>query len=193
MKLGEKYWSRRYRNNETGWDLGRVSPPIKAYIDRLKDKNMKILIPGAGNSHEAGYLFRKGFTNIDVVEIAEEPLANFKKRLPEFPLQNLLKEDFFNIQGEYDLVLEQTFFCALPPGKREAYASKMSQLLTKYGRLAGVLFDTYFDEEGPPFGGSKAEYEDLFAPYLHIKTLETCYNSVTPRLGNELFFIFIKK
>jgi hypothetical protein len=48
------------RSNETGWDLGQVSPPLKAYIDQLTDKNLRILIPGCGNSYEAEYLLEKG-------------------------------------------------------------------------------------------------------------------------------------
>ena len=56
-----QYWQNRYLENSTGWDLGDISPPIKAYIDQLNNKNIKILIPGAGNAHEAEYLHNQGF------------------------------------------------------------------------------------------------------------------------------------
>jgi thiopurine S-methyltransferase len=60
------------------------------------------------------------------------------------------------------------------------------------GRVAGLLFDKEF-VEGPPFGGSKAAYEKLFAEKFHIKTMEGAYNSIPPRQGSELFFIAEKK
>ena len=53
MDLSEKAWDNRYLNNDIGWDLGTVSPPLKAYFDQLENKELKILIPGGGNAHEA--------------------------------------------------------------------------------------------------------------------------------------------
>ena len=38
------YWEDRYDANLTGWDMGKVSPPLKDYFDQLKDKSLKILI-----------------------------------------------------------------------------------------------------------------------------------------------------
>jgi len=55
------YWENRYQNQQTGWDIGEISSPLKAYIDQLEDKSIKILIPGAGNAYEAEYLFLNGF------------------------------------------------------------------------------------------------------------------------------------
>jgi hypothetical protein len=49
-----------------------VSPPIKAYIDTLKNKDIAILIPGCGNTYEAAYLLlEQGFTNVTVIDIAQ--------------------------------------------------------------------------------------------------------------------------
>jgi len=53
MNFDEQYWTERYDAGKDGWDLGCISPPIKEYIDQLTNKDIKILIPGAGNSHEA--------------------------------------------------------------------------------------------------------------------------------------------
>ena len=64
----QDFWSEKYQSGQTGWDLGEVSPPIKAYIDQLDNKEMSILIPGAGNAYEAAYLYEKGFKNITVLE-----------------------------------------------------------------------------------------------------------------------------
>jgi len=64
-----KYWSKRYEENQTGWDIGYPSTPIKTYVDQLENKDLKILIPGAGNAYEAEYLWQQGFKNVHVLDI----------------------------------------------------------------------------------------------------------------------------
>ena len=59
--LSADYWNERYLNNASQWDLGAVSPPLKKYIDQKLNKDLAILIPGAGNSYEAIYLMEQGF------------------------------------------------------------------------------------------------------------------------------------
>ncbi|WP_339609587.1 SAM-dependent methyltransferase [uncultured Planktosalinus sp.] len=192
MELDKDFWEKRYKAQETGWDIGSVSNPLKAYIDSLEDTSIAILIPGAGNSYEAEYLYNKGFKHVDVIDIAKQPLENFHKRVPGFPKENLIQTDFFEWSKTYDLILEQTFFCALDPALRPAYTKKINKLLNPNGKLAGVLFDFPLTEEGPPFGGSREEYLTYFEPYFTVKKLEKCYNSIPPRAGNELFSIFEK-
>lgn len=193
MKLDRVYWESRYEKNDTGWDIGAISPPLKAYIDQLQNKGLKILIPGGGNSYEAEYLFNNGFKKVFVIDIAEKPLINLRHRVPGFPKQQLLQENFFEHFGNYDLILEQTFFCALPVTRRKDYANKSYDLLKPGGTIAGLLFNVDFNKEGPPYGGSKEEYEYIFKELFFLKKLETCYNSIPPRQGSELFFIFKKK
>src|SRR5882757_4267597 len=64
-------WDERYRQGQTEWDMGQVSPPLLAYFDQLQDKSLRILIPGCGNSYEAGYLLHQGFTDITLVDISQ--------------------------------------------------------------------------------------------------------------------------
>ena len=187
------FWERRYQNNTTGWDIGYVSTPIKEYIDQLTDKQLDILVPGAGNGHEVAYLYKNGFRRSKVVEIASTPLSNLKSTCPEIPEAHLFQQDFFNHTGNYDLILEQTFFCALSPELRSNYVQKMYELLKPQAKLVGLLFDFPLDENGPPFGGSTEEYFNLFSKYFKIVVLERCYNSIGPRSGKELFVIFEKK
>lgn len=193
MTKNSKFWSSRYQEGNTGWDIGYISTPIKEYIDQLENKDLKILIPGAGNSYEAEYLFKKGFKNVWICDITEEPIENFKTRLPGFPESQIILGDFFEVKHHFNLILEQTFFCALPVNRREDYAKKALELLTPEGRICGVLFNFELKADGPPYGGSKEEYLMYFSPYFKIEILETCYNSIKPRKGTELFFNFHKK
>jgi methyl halide transferase len=196
--LTENYWSNRYKDQSTGWDIGYPSEPLKGYIDQLTDKNVHILIPGAGNAYEAEYLYAQGFKNVFVMDISAIPLQNFKDRNPNFPNEQLIEADFFKHTGQYDLILEQTFFCSFEPTKenRQLYGKKMAQLLNPNGKLVGVWFDIPLIEgnmDKRPFGGSKKEYLEYLTPYLTTKVFETCYNSIVPRAGQELFGIFVKK
>lgn len=191
--FSNEFWTQRYEENQTGWDIGEISRPLKEYIDQLEDKNLKILIPGAGNAYEAEYLFKQGFKNVYVADISEKPLQNLIARVPTFPKKQLLNINFFEIEDKFDLILEQTFFCALPIDSRKDYAMKTAELLKQDALLSGLLFSFPLTEDGPPFGGSKEEYLTYFSPYFKIEILETCYNSIKPRQGNELFFKFRKK
>lgn len=194
--MSGQYWSDRYRQNRTGWDIGYPSPPLAKYLDQLDDKTLRILIPGAGNAYEAEYAWRQGFRNVHALDIAPEPLAALAERVPELPTDHLIQDNFFDHQGQYDLVLEQTFFCALPPTAemRQRYARKMHDLLRPGGKLVGLWFD--LPEIGapgePPYGGTRAEYLGYFRPYFDVLVLETATNSIKPRAGNELFGIFEK-
>lgn len=190
--LNKEFWENRYITNEIGWDVGTITTPLKDYIDQIENKNLKILIPGAGNGYEFDYLISKGFKNVWVVDIAKQPLENLASRNPEFK-DNFIQADFFELDNQFDLILEQTFFCALNPNLRSKYVEKMHSLLTEKGKIFGLLFDFELTEVGPPFGGSKEEYINLFQDKFNLKVLERAYNSIKPRDGRELFFIFEKK
>lgn len=193
MKLNSDYWENRYKTNEISWDAGTITTPLKEYIDQIEDKSIKILIPGAGNSYEFEYLINNGFQNVYVLDFAQSPLDNIKERVSNCNENQLIKSDFFEHDATYDLILEQTFFCAIDPSLRENYVAKMKSLLNSNGKIAGLLFQFPLTDVGPPFGGSKSEYLSLFQNDFEVKTLETAYNSIKPRQGNELFFIFTKK
>jgi SAM-dependent methyltransferase len=189
--LDKEYWDAQYKAETTAWDLGQISPPIKTYIDTLKDKNTRILIPGCGNTYEAEYLLKNGFNNVTVIDIAPTLVGTIKQRFSHNPNIKIILGDFFEHYGSYDLILEQTFFCALPPSTRQKYVWKIHQLLSNQGILAGLLFNRVF-EVSPPFGGSKEEYETLFEYAFDFLKMDVAQNSITPRANNELFIEFKK-
>lgn len=192
----EQYWTNRYDEAQTGWDIGYPSTPLKEYIDQLENKELKILIPGAGNAYEAEYLFNQGFLNTHVLDISSRPLAALKKRCASFPSDQLIQADFFYHEGQYDLIIEQTFFCSFEPTEknRSAYAKQMSQLLKPGGKLVGLWFNhPLFEEAKRPFGGTKDEYLAYLTPYFSATVFDDCYNSIEPRKNKELFGVFLKK
>lgn len=191
--LTQSYWDNRYEEKTDRWDLGEVSPPIKTYLDQLIDNEMAILVPGAGNSYETEYLHRIGFKNVIVLDLSSKAIANFKKRVPTFPTKHVINQNFFDLHGFFDLIVEQTFFCAIDKKLRPAYAKKMAELLNKGGKLVGLLFDAPLNQDHPPFGGSVVEYKTYFEPYFEIETIDPCYNSHETRAGREVWIKMIKK
>jgi len=192
----DEYWSKRYEENNTGWDIGYPSTPLKDYIDQIDNKEIKILIPGAGNAYEAEYLFKSGFKNVYVLDISELPLKALKKRVPSFPDDQLIHDDFFEHDEVYDLILEQTFFCSFEPTKenRTNYGIKMNQLLKPNGKLVGLWFNhPLFEGAKRPFGGTREEYLNYLSPHFEVKLFDDCYNSIKPRADKELFGIFIRR
>ncbi|MGM0581960.1 MAG: methyltransferase domain-containing protein [Bacteroidota bacterium] len=187
MELNESYWTSRYKNNQLGWDIGYPSPAITHFMDQVEDNEARILIPGCGNAYEAAYLWGNGFQNVYVLDYSSIPLQKFAEQNPDFPKSQLLNIDFFEANGEYDIIIEQTFFCALNPELRRKYAEKMVELLKPEGYLIGLLFNIPLNDDRPPFGGNQEEYQQLFSDYFMIEKMETAYNSIPERQESELF------
>ncbi|MFN4083224.1 MAG: methyltransferase [Bacteroidia bacterium] len=196
QNLNAEYWNNRYLQQQTGWDIGHASPALVQYAAQIENKSIKILIPGCGNAHEAEELINMGFTNITILDFAEAAIKNIQQKFAKHihcgKLQ-LVCVDFFEHKGQYDVILEQTFFCALNPTLRADYAKKMYELLKPNGVLAGLFFDFPLTNEGPPFGGCLQEYLNYFEPYFNIKTFAPAFNSIKPREGKELFAVLKKK
>ncbi len=149
-QLDWAYWDNQWAAGQTGWDIGYVAPALKEWFDSIIDKSADILIPGCGNAYEAEYLLNKGFNNITVIDIAPSAVRILKEKFKNREGIRILEGDFFKHEGEYDVIVEQTFFCAIDPSLRENYCEQMARLLKKDGILGGLLFDRTF-EQGPPF------------------------------------------
>ncbi len=191
--LGQNFWNSNWKEQNTGWDIGYAAPAITEYLKQYSNENAAILIPGCGNAYEAEFLVKEGFSNITLIDIAPKAVEILQEKFKNTPQVQLICGDFFEHKGKYDLIIEQTFFCALPPEKRPAYAKKMASLLNDDGKIIGLLFDTTFEKQGPPFGGSTEEYVPVFRPYFHIKVMERCYNSIPPRANSEVFINLLKR
>lgn len=191
MNLDREYWDSRYVEKTFGWDIGYPSPALIDFASTF-DKSASILIPGCGHAYEGEWLWNEGFKNLTLMDLSPTAANNFFERVPDFPKENFLLENFFEHSGNYDLILEQTFFCALNPELRSAYAKHMKQNLTDGGTLAGLLFTFPLTEQGPPFGGSLDEYSNLFNHHFEIEHLEPTEKSIAPRMGKEAFFILKK-
>jgi len=188
-----QYWDNKYVSGQTGWDIGYASPPLIEYFNQIKDKNIRILIPGAGNAWEVEYLYNKGFKNVFLLDFAESNINNFKKRCPDFPDEQILHMDFFDHKEKYNLIVEQTFFSSFHPRDRQKFVDHLQFILLPQGKYMGLLFNHGFDFQGPPFGGTTRTYFNLFKKRFNIIHFDTANNSIKPRKERELFILLTIK
>jgi SAM-dependent methyltransferase len=192
--LDKSFWDQRWHTGQTGWDLNEASPAIMDYFDRTKPPfDARILIPGCGNAWEAEALTRRGYTDITLCDISPTLCANLSERYHDQSAISIVCGDFFDLSGPYDLVIEQTFLCALDPSLRAAYAEHMARIIRPGSILAGLWFSVEFPFDGPPFGGSPEDYLKLLEPYFNLKEAGPCKASVKPRQGNEWFIVAERK
>ncbi|KAL8862614.1 MAG: hypothetical protein Q9178_001112 [Gyalolechia marmorata] len=139
------------------------------------------LVPGCGRGYDVLLLASYGYDayGLEVSDKAVERCLEEKKTNGSKYLTNMhsggagtstfLQGDFFAGEwnnavtgGTFDLIYDYTFFCALSPVMRPAWAQRMSQLLTKAppGYLICLEFPTYKDPltGGPPFGLTSQTY-----------------------------------
>jgi hypothetical protein len=191
--MNKNYWDKRYIQGDTPWTLNQVAPPLKHYFETVSpSKYLKILIPGAGSSHEAHFLIELGYKNVYILDVSKVAIDEFQQKYPEFPKNQIIHSNYFDHKESYDLIIEQTFFCALPIVLRKEYIHHSNYLLNEKGKLIGLLFQGQTAGCSPPFRATKKEYCELFKDLFKISKLELCYNSISPRQGSELFFIFEK-
>ena len=189
-------WQRHYDEGDLGWDLGQVAPPFI----RLFESNIilpgKTLVPGCGRGHEVIYLTENGF-EVTAVDYSSGAVNHLKSTVQERKLKcKVLHMDFFGIDsahnGVYDLLIEQTFFCAISPEQRPSYVSTVARALKQGGMLAGLFYHTG-KEGGPPFNTTREDILKHFSDLFEIQQLSKSEDSVEQRKNKEWLVILVKK
>ena len=192
VNLDTHFWNSKYEENKIGWDIGYANPIHIEYVLEHIDKSQKILIPGAGSGYEIKTLWNYGYNQVYAIDLSPLAKKRFLKQQPDFPEENYIVGDFFKMQQSFDLILEQTFFCAIDPALRSSYVEKIHEVLNPLGRLYGVLFVMPLID-GPPFGGSVKEYQHLFEEKFEIIQIKKNTKSIPTRLGKEIIIELLKK
>lgn len=186
--LDANYWEGHYHDHNTPWDIGYPSPPLIHYLKQHTQSGDHILIPGAGHAYEAVWLHQQGYKHVYVCDWAPSAFEILQEKAPGFPADRQLVQDFFALDLKVDLILEQTFFCAIDPGRREDYVQQAHRLLKPGGKIAGLLFTHPLERGGPPFGGHPDNYRAIFETHFDVLRLTPATDSIKPRSGQEVFF-----
>lgn len=167
LRLGPKldparpaFWDARFREGFTPWDAGGVPAALREFLTR-EPAGRRVLVPGCGSGYEVQAFASAGH---DVVAIDFSPAAIEAARRVLGELGHVLVQGDFFAQplGEFELVYERAFLCALPRPHWPRWAARVADVLRPGGRLAGFFFWSD-DERGPPFGLKRGELEGLLA------------------------------
>jgi len=161
---GPAFWDVRFREGYKPWDAGGVPAALREFLTRDAGDMpaaLRVLVPGSGSGYEVQAFAAAGH---DVVAIDFSPAAIEAARSVLGELGRvLLQGDFFaHPLGEFDLVYERAFLCALPRPHWPRWAARVAEVLQPGGRLAGFFFWSD-DERGPPFGLKRGELEALLS------------------------------
>lgn len=192
------FWNKLYINKDTGWDIGYATPIFVSWSKTLQSKS-KILIPGCGNCYDGIYLSKLNH-DVYAVDFSEKVIDNvLQKSKQEDVAINAICKDYFLLDdsyyGMFDIVLEYTFFCAIPINMRQLYIETTYNMLKTGGKLISIFLPITKDEkkEGPPFYVDLDKTIKSFEKYFTIESIDMNPDSVKPRIGNEVFVKMLKK
>lgn len=173
----EKMWSGGLGKGQA-FDVGAPSQTLVAELARTQyatRPGLSALVPGCGRAYDAVALAQHGFDSVVAMDIA--PTAC---KAAELELQSIVQStsasqsvanvqvrcgDFFTFDGEFDLIWDCTFLCALDPSVREQWASQMHKLLKPGGVLLTCIFPISDSMRGgPPFPMSVPLVRGLLEP-----------------------------
>ncbi len=191
------FWNSRYVEKNTGWDLGLVSPPLIWMVESgWLPPGSKVLIPGAGRCYEGIYLAGLGYS-VTAVDFAPEAAREARENAEKSGVSiSVLERDLFlmdpNIYGTFDILFEQTCFCAIDPERRTQYKEMAERMIRKGGELLG-LFYAHGREGGPPWTTTEEEIRGLFGESFVFSECAITPHSVESRKGEELMVRLIRR
>lgn len=125
-------------------------------------------VDGSESAIEAARKLKTEAGNTDTYRVVDEQVGRGQDR---FIVNDFFKDDFLvsTDGGEFDLIFDYTFLCALPPALRPSWAKRMSQLLAPGGHLVCLEWPLHKPPKdgGPPHGLSEELYGALLSKPGH--------------------------
>ena len=184
-------WEKCYQEGETPWDKSAAAPELPLVLGAGLLRG-RVLVPGCGRGHDARVIAAAGGADVVGVDLAPSAVRGAQElgalaglRFEVGNLFSLPKEWL----GTFDWVWEHTCFCAIDPAERERYVACVHAVLRPGGRLLGTFFmnpDMAPGEQGPPFGVTEAELEQLFGGHFALESQWSPRAAFAGREGREL-------
>lgn len=193
----EDFWESLYRERDTPWDLGTPTPVfVRLAREGVLAPPASVLVPGAGRGYDAIALARAGFA-VTAVDMAASACEAMRQAAAHAGVDLTVQQaNFFDLPAvlAYDLVLEYTFYCAIPPELRAAYHRQMAALIRPGGRLVGLFFPLDpLDEEGPPFQVRPEAVKEALGAAFDLELEARPEDSIKPRRGREVLMVWRRK
>ncbi|KAI6699020.1 hypothetical protein NL676_019139 [Syzygium grande] len=183
-------WKKCWEQGLTPWDLGQPTPILQQLHQMGALPKGRALVPGCGSGYDVASIAcpERYVVGIDISEGAIKRATQLFSSSPNANHFIFLKEDFFtwNPTELFDLIFDYTFFCAIEPEIRAAWAERMSELLAPDGELITLMFPIGDHIDGPPYKVSISDYEEVLCP-LGFKAISIMDNelAVGSRKGKE--------
>lgn len=186
------YWMDIYKTDgNPNWNLNTAAVAFKDMLPRLKLPKSRILVLGAGEGHDAA-LFAEAGHVVTAVDFSKQAVHIGQQKYQGLTNLSFYESNIFHLPQEwnhsFDLVVEHTCFCAIPPHQRNELVRLYRRMLHEEGQLLAVFF-AMDKRSGPPYGATEWEIrkrtQDSFQ-YLFWGRLR---NSLPNRLGRELFVL----
>ncbi|OWM84793.1 probable thiol methyltransferase 2 [Punica granatum] len=183
-------WEKCWEEGVTPWDLGKPTPIIE-HLHRIGAlPKGRALVPGCGTGYDVVAIAcpERHVIGLDISDIAIKIAVEVSSSLPNANYFTFLKEDFFTWQPNelFDLIFDYTFFCAICPEMRLAWAQRIAELLKTDGELITLMFPISDHVGGPPYKVSVSDYEEVLHP-MGFKAISIVDNelAIGPRKGRE--------
>ncbi|XP_020089873.1 thiocyanate methyltransferase 1-like isoform X1 [Ananas comosus] len=183
-------WEKCWDKGLTPWDLGRPTPVVPQLVQSGTLPKGRVLVPGCGLGYDVVAFASPGrfVVGLDISDTAIRKAKEWSSSLPNANFFTFMAEDFFIWQPTelFDLIFDYTFFCAIDPSMRSAWARKIRDILKPDGELITLIYVITDQQEGPPYNTTVADYEEVLSP-VGFKALfiEDNEFAVGPRKGRE--------
>jgi len=181
------YWEERYLTNDMPWEKGEPSPGLVDFLAANSElPRGTVCVPGCGTGHDVRAWAAAGFRVVGY-DIAPSAIRLGIERTKAANLSaEFQQRDFLHDQPPFlfDWIFEHTLFCAIQPGERDDYLQAVLRWLKPDGQYLAVNY-LIPDQDGPPFGTTRAELWDRFSPHFDLLR-EWVPRSYPNRTGLEL-------
>jgi SAM-dependent methyltransferase len=190
----ETDWEARYQSEDMPWEKGEASPGLVDFLaSHPKLERGSVLVPGCGTGHDVRAWSAAGFT-VTGYDIAPSAIKLSREKTAaaglkaEFVLGDFLTDTPPHL---FDWLFEHTLFCAINPQQREDYVRAALRWLRRGGQYLAVNY-LIPDQDGPPFGVTRAELLARFSPGFELLS-EWVPRSYPNRTGQELMLWWKKR
>jgi SAM-dependent methyltransferase len=172
----EGMWSRGLARGQA-FDANQPEPALVALMERHTLPTGRALVPGCGRGYSVVQLASPERTALGL-DIAPTGVAAARDLMAEMVGGSELESqvdvqeaDFFSADlvptlGQFDVVYDCTFLCAIQPDMRKAWAEQMNKLLQAEGELITLIFPNGpLGSTGPPFTINEELVRSLLEPH----------------------------
>ena len=184
-----QYWEQRYQENTAQWDIGMAAPPLASLLASSEAPIAgKTAVIGCGQGHDAILFAKHDFDTIGF-DFAPSAITLGQKLSQKMEISiQFLQRDIFELPKEFaasfDYAIEHTCFCAIRPEQRLDYVNMVQSILKPTGELI-ALFWAHNRPDGPPFGVTLEEIQDLFSASFDTSNISQVNNSIASRNREE--------